>query len=129
MKAKKLIVATCLALPLVGMTAQLPKNAGSETVMFRVGMSCDACQMKIEENMGKEKGVKNLMVDLNTQTVGITFDTQATDVLTLQKAIEDLGYEVYLPGSDCCYDGRGRGCHRAPRYHCHGAVPHHCYND
>ena len=41
-----------------------------------------------------EKGVKDLKVDLPKKEVWIKFDTQKTDKVKLQKAIEKLGYTV-----------------------------------
>ncbi len=44
--------------------------------------------------MAFEKGVKDLKVNVPEKTVYIQYDSTKTDVATLTKAIEKLGYKV-----------------------------------
>ena len=43
------------------------------------------------KNIAFEKGVKDLVCDLKTKTVTVTFDAAKTDVPTLLKAFEKIG--------------------------------------
>jgi copper chaperone CopZ len=74
----------------VSKSAKTPKN---ESVVFAVSdMHEEHCKIRIEKNVGFEKGVKDLQVNLKANTVTIKFDPQKTTVAALQKAISNLGY-------------------------------------
>ncbi len=73
--------------------AGVPKKE-VKTVVFKVGLHCQNCVKKVKENISFEKGVKGLEVSLDSKTVTITYDPAKTDVQTLQKAIEKLGYKA-----------------------------------
>jgi copper chaperone CopZ len=55
-------------------------------------MYCENCKARIEKNIGWEKGVKDLQVNLEKKTVKITYDPQKTTKEKLKKAIEKLEY-------------------------------------
>ena len=83
------------ALALVGQDKKKPKN-DKETVVFDVSMTCENCQKRIEKNIAFEKGVTDLKVNLEKKTVEIEYKKSQTTVEKLQKAIEELGYEVKI---------------------------------
>ena len=66
-----------------------------KTVVFHVHLHCKDCVKKVQENIAFEKGVKDLEVSLENQTVKITYDPAKTDEAKLKTAIEKLGYEVH----------------------------------
>ena len=68
--------------------------AAFSNVTFVTNLSCHKCAQKIEENVAFEKGVKDLKVNVKEKTVFIQYDSTKTDVGTLTKAIEKLGYQV-----------------------------------
>ena len=68
--------------------------AAFSNVTFVTNLSCQKCAQKIEENVAFEKGVKDLKVNVKEKTVYIQYDSTKTDVGTLTKAIEKLGYKV-----------------------------------
>ena len=49
---------------------------------------------KVEKNIPYEKGVKDLKVDMKTQTITVTFREDKNTTENLQKAIEKLNIEV-----------------------------------
>lgn len=63
-------------------------------VVFEVSLHCESCVRKVEENIAFEKGVRDLEVSLENQTVKIVYDQSRTDETKLAEAIEKLGYEV-----------------------------------
>jgi len=63
-------------------------------VVFSSNVDCVDCEKKVKENIAFEKGVKDLSVDIEKETVTIVFDQSKTDTLKLSKAIRKLGYEA-----------------------------------
>lgn len=64
------------------------------TVVYKVHLHCKDCVLKINENIAFEKGVKDLDVSLEDQTVKVTYDPKKTDEEKLEAALGRLGYEV-----------------------------------
>lgn len=65
-----------------------------KSVVFSVHLHCASCVKKVQENIAFEKGVKDLKVSLEDQTVAIKYDPTKTSEQTLKAAIESLGYPV-----------------------------------
>lgn len=65
-----------------------------KTVTFNVHLHCENCVKKVRENISYEKGVKDMTVSLENQTVKVTYDPTRTDEAKLIAAIEKLGYKV-----------------------------------
>lgn len=63
-------------------------------VVFRVHLHCNNCVKKVQENIAFEKGVKDLKVSLDDQTVAVKYDASKTSEDALKAAITKLGYEV-----------------------------------
>ena len=63
-------------------------------LLFLVHLHCENCVKKVQENIAFEKGVKDLKVSLEDQTVAIKYDASKTSEATLKTAIETLGYPV-----------------------------------
>ena len=72
---------------------------------------CGMCAMTIEEALTKVDGVKKTKVDMDVLTVTVAYDAEVADVISIESAISNAGYqanqtlantEVYktLPG--CC---------------------------
>ena len=80
------------------------KKAEIKEVVFNVGLHCENCVKKVTENISFEKGVKDLKVSLEDQTVTVKFDAAKTSEETLKTAIQKLGYPV---SAKACYtDGK-----------------------
>ena len=78
------------------------KKAEIKEVVFNVGLHCENCVKKVTENISFEKGVKDLKVSLEDQTVTVKFDAAKTSEETLKAAIQKLGYPVSAKA--CCGD-------------------------
>lgn len=63
-------------------------------VVFSVHLHCKNCVKKVEDNISFEKGVKDLKVSLEDQTVAIKYDASKTSEEVLKAAIEKLGYHA-----------------------------------
>ncbi len=53
---------------------------------------CQNCVNKIKGNLRFEKGVKNIVVDLEKKSVAITYSPKATDEEKLVAALKKIGY-------------------------------------
>ena len=79
-------------------SAQIIKKSKQKSeikgVTFNVELHCAGCVKKVQENLAFEKGVKDLHVCLEDQTVSLKYDASKTNEETLKAAIEKLGYPV-----------------------------------
>lgn len=60
------------------------------TTVFATDIDCPHCAKKIDNTIPYEKGVKEVKVDVPTQTVTITYDPVKTDDNALVKALAKL---------------------------------------
>ena len=66
------------------------KQSKRQTVVLSCDLHCQGCCDKVMKNIAFEKGVKDLVCDLKTKTVTVTYDANKTDVPTLLKAFEKI---------------------------------------
>lgn len=92
MKAIKLVFVLAVLL-VTAMTVNAEKK-GEKTVVFKANLHCESCKAKIEKNLPYEKGVKGLEVDMETQTITVTFREDKNNEENLKKAIEKLKIAV-----------------------------------
>lgn len=73
-----------------------PKKQKGEVkdVTFLVHLHCENCVAKVLDNISRAKGVKDLDVSLEKQTVAIKYDAAKTSEDVLRSTIEKLGYPV-----------------------------------
>ena len=72
------------------------KKSNKQTVLLNCDLHCQGCCDKIMKNIAFEKGVKDLVCDLDKKTVTVTYDTRKTDLDTLLKAFERIGKPAKL---------------------------------
>ena len=88
-----------------------------ETIKIKTSAVCDMCKSRIEKSMAFEKGVKTVVLDVDTKIVTITYNPSKTTPDDLRKAISKLGYDAdkvvrdkaayaKLPG--CCKKDAGK---------------------
>lgn len=91
----KVIAVTMIALFALSTTVGAQnKNEKTAEVTFSVPVDCPNCKKKLESVLPHEKGVKDLKVDLEKQTVWFKYQPDKTNKDNLKKAIEAQGYEV-----------------------------------
>lgn len=61
------------------------------------GMTCAACQARVQKALQSTPGVTKANVNLMTNEATVTFDTAVTSAPTLVSAIEQTGYGATLP--------------------------------
>ena len=85
---KRLLIILLALLPVVGIMAAKPDK---QVVVLTCDLHCQGCCDKIMKNIAFEKGVKDIVCDLKTKTVTVTYDANKTDIPTLLKAFEKIG--------------------------------------
>ncbi|HUO50912.1 MAG TPA: heavy metal translocating P-type ATPase [Gemmatimonadaceae bacterium] len=64
------------------------------------GMTCAACQARVQRTLQAEAGVRDATVNLMLNTATVTYDPAATAPERFVRAIEDAGYGAELPDAD-----------------------------
>ena len=82
---KRIVIILLALLPMMAFAANKQK------VVLSCELHCQGCCDKIMKNIAFEKGVKDLVCDLESKTVTVTYDADKTDVSTLLKAFEKIG--------------------------------------
>lgn len=89
----------------------IAQNAKTSEVDIKVSSQCSMCKETIERALAFEKGVVKSNVDLETNTVKVTYKNGKTDADQIRKAISLAGYDAddvpadqksYAKLSDCC---------------------------
>ncbi len=88
---KYLLIALLLLSPFIFHLSPLSAaKADKQVVVLSVDLHCKACCDKIMKNIAFEKGVKDIVCDLKTKTVTVTYDANKTDVPTLLEAFKKI---------------------------------------
>ncbi len=74
----------------------MSKKSNRQTVLLSCDIHCQGCCDKIMKNIAFEKGVKDIVCDLDTKTVAVTFDTRKTNLDTLLAAFARIGKPAKL---------------------------------
>lgn len=61
-----------------------------DTVVFTVDIHCDGCVQKIEKNIAFEKGLKDMKINKQEQTVTLVYDKKKTTIEKLKQAFEKI---------------------------------------
>ena len=89
----------------------------AETIKIKTSAVCGQCKERIEKNMAFEKGVKTVVLDVDTKIVTITYNPSKTTPDDLRKAISKLGYDAdnvardkaaYAKLPSCCKKDAGK---------------------
>ena len=85
-----------LVLSAMMMTAMVTLAKDIKTVVFTTNpeMHCESCEKKIKGNLRFEKGIKNIVTDLNVKTVTIEYDADKTNVQNIIKGFKKIKYEA-----------------------------------
>ncbi len=76
-------------------------STATHTVRIPVsGMTCAACQSRVQRTLQKQVGVNDAAVNLLLHDAMVTYDANTTTPQTLVDAIRDVGYGAELPVSD-----------------------------
>ena len=85
---KRLLI---ILLALLPMTTVIAAKQDKQMVELSCDIHCQGCCDKIMKNIAYEKGVKDIVCDLKTKTVIVTYDANKTDIPALLKAFDKIG--------------------------------------
>jgi P-type Cu+ transporter len=75
-----------------------PDTPGLATIELPVGgMTCAACQVRVQKTLGASDGVAAATVNLLMENATVTYDPLVTDPSAIIRRIRDSGYEASLP--------------------------------
>lgn len=66
----------------------------TQAILTVPDISCGHCKASIEGAVGALSGVESVTVDIEPQTVSLSFDDGRVDLAEIKAAIEAVGYEV-----------------------------------
>ena len=99
MKTKKILFVILAVMVTVIHSATAQKKVStSKTVVLSVMMHSDHCKRRIEKYIPFEKGVKDLVVKLENNTVIVVYDSTKTTVKEVIAAFNKIGYDVHPVG-------------------------------
>ena len=67
-------------------------NKNSEVIEIKSTVVCGMCKDRVEQNLPYTKGIKDVVVDLKTKIVKVTYNTKKTDPTAIRIALSKLGY-------------------------------------
>lgn len=89
---KKVIGVLTLVLTLtLGAFAQKHKT---DEVSFASSVKCGMCKKTVESNLGKEKGVQAVNVDLKDHTINVVYNPKKVSKDELKDKISKIGYDA-----------------------------------
>ena len=72
-------------------------SAAEQFVILSVpGMNCPVCPITIKKSLQQVTGVKSVNVIYESKTAEVSFDDKVTNIKSLLKATENVGYPSYL---------------------------------
>ncbi|MEI6684132.1 MAG: heavy-metal-associated domain-containing protein [Bacteroidota bacterium] len=89
-----------------------------ESIQIKTSAMCKQCKERIENGLVYDKGVKDVVLDVDTKIVTIRYNTKATNPETLRKKISKLGYDAdTIPCDKAAYEKLPACCKKdAPKH-------------
>src|SRR3979411_2655650 len=81
------------------MTAQLAPEKQDSITFPVTGMTCAACQARVQRALAAEPGVIDASVNLVTKSAAVRYDPAAVSPPRLVEAVRATGYEAELPAA------------------------------
>lgn len=95
MKTKLNVKILVLIISLLFGTSMLnAQNKKIETVKIRTSAVCGQCKDRIEQGLAFEKGIRDVILDLDTKIATVKYASTKTNPDEIRKAISKLGYDA-----------------------------------
>jgi copper chaperone CopZ len=79
------------------------------TSLFNVNCNSQAAKQKIEKMLSHQRGIVAYDVNVEQQTVGVTFDTRKNSNEKLLAALKNIGFVSAIRPSGCCAKSKDGG--------------------
>lgn len=90
----------------------------SDTLKVKASVVCGMCKDRIEQGMAFEKGVKDVVVNLDEKEVQVIFNPQKTNPAQIRKIISSLGYDAdEVPADPVAYEKLPPCCKKGNEKH------------
>lgn len=122
MKAKNVMITTLvLAVFLLVSNVSFSQNVKKNEKEIKITTSavCGMCKTRVEEGLAFEKGVKDVVLDLDTKVLKVVYNTKKTNEEQILTKINNMGYdandtkanpEAYNKLPACCKNHDGHKC-------------------
>ena len=89
---KKIIMICLMAVIGFGVSNAMAqkKQVELKTTVFQTDVDCENCAKEVDNSIPYQKGVKEVKVDVSTQTVTVTYDVAKTNDEALLKAFKKV---------------------------------------
>ncbi len=122
---KKIILMAVVAIMAVAVSTAAPKAEKKiVTTVFVTDIDCEGCAKKITNTIPYERGIKNLKVDVATQSVSVTYDASKNSVEQLTKAFESIKVKVFKALSEEEFEHHKQHNHNHSHGHSHAGHHH-----
>lgn len=112
---KKIILMAVVAMMAAAVSTAAPKAEKQiVTTVFVTDIDCEGCAKKITNTIPYERGIKNLKVEVATQSVTVTYDASKNSIEQLTKAFESIKVKVFKALSEEEFE------HHKQHNHSHG---------
>ena len=92
---KKIIALFAMLALVAGVATAAPKAEKKiSTVVFTTDIDCNHCAQKVYNTIPYEKGIKDVVVNVQKKTVLVKFDTAKNNIESLTKAFESIKVKV-----------------------------------
>ncbi|MEI7663023.1 MAG: heavy metal-associated domain-containing protein [Bacteroidota bacterium] len=120
MKKSKIFVSLLILMVMVAVSpaTTFGQEKKIESIRIKTSAMCKQCKDRIENGLAYEKGVKDVVLDVETKVVTIRYNTKATTPDVLRKKISKLGYDADdVPLDKAAYDKLPACCKKdAPKH-------------
>lgn len=94
------------------------KEEKINTINIMTSAQCEMCKDRIEGKMAFEKGVRNVMLNVDTKILTITYNTKKTSPEKLRLAVSKIGYDAdNIPADDKAYHRLPACCQKGGHKH------------
>ena len=101
MKTLKKILSAFLIL----MSAESMFAQRDTTIKIKTSSQCEQCKKRLENSLSFEKGVKSIVLDIDTKEITVKYNPQKTNAEKLKIAISKTGYDAdEIPADKKAYD-------------------------
>ena len=100
---KKILIISVITLFISG--SCLAQDKKSTELKVKTSAICSQCKDRIEQGMAYEKGIKDIVLDVDTKIATITYNPSKTTPDGIRKAISRLGYDAdTIPANNDAYN-------------------------